>query len=82
MTIREFKTAVNLEARMAALFVQNASRFGCKVLLRRGDMVVNCKSIMGVVSLSIREGQDVSISATGPGEAEAVEVLSKMLAEG
>ena len=44
-------------------------------------MEVNCKSIMGVVSMSIREGEMVTITATGRDETEAVDALMKMLAE-
>ena len=34
-------------------------------------MTVNGKSLMGIVSLGIREGQTVTVIADGPDEAEA-----------
>jgi phosphotransferase system HPr-like phosphotransfer protein len=36
--------------------------------------------MMGLVSMAIYEGQEVTITGTGVAEAEAVENLSKMLA--
>ena len=81
MITREFTTAIDLEARIAALFVQSANKFSSRLLIRRDNMEVNCKSIMGVVSMSIREGQKVTITAMGPDENEAAASLVKMLAE-
>ncbi|MCL2702897.1 MAG: HPr family phosphocarrier protein [Defluviitaleaceae bacterium] len=80
MISREFKTAINLEARMAALFVQNANKYTSRQQIRRDNMEVNCKSIMGVISMSIREGEFITITAAGADEAEAVDALVKMLA--
>ena len=42
-------------------------------------MTVNAKSLMGVLSAELRDGQAVTILAEGPDEAPAVCTLSKML---
>ena len=81
MVSREFTTAKNVEARVAAHFVQTASMFMSRMMIRRGTMEVNCKSIMGVVSMSISEGDKVIITTTGKDEQEAADALVKMLSE-
>lgn len=81
MISRTFKTAVCLDAGVAAHFVQNANKFACRLTLRLGNKEVNCKSIMGLVSITVYEGEEITITAVGPGEVEAVETLRRMLAE-
>jgi phosphotransferase system HPr (HPr) family protein len=72
--------AINLDARAAALLVQNANKYQCRLMIRHGSREFNCKSMMGLVSMAIYEGQEVTVSGTGAAEAEAVENLTKMLA--
>ncbi|MDY0323585.1 MAG: HPr family phosphocarrier protein [Candidatus Carbobacillus sp.] len=64
-----------LQARPAAQFVQIANRFQAEITLVRGDKKVNAKSIMGVMSLAVAPGSDVTIRADGYDEREAVEAL-------
>lgn len=69
----------SLEARPAALFVQTASKFKSSIHVMIDDKRVNAKSIMGIISLGILDGQAVTISAEGEDEAEAVDELHKFL---
>ena len=48
-------------------------------LARAEELTVNAKSLMGVLSAELRDGQAVTILAEGPDEAQAVCTLSKML---
>ncbi len=66
--------------RAAALLVQNANKYSCRLTIRHGEREFNCKSMMGLISMAIYEGQEVTITGTGLAEAEAVENLCKMLA--
>ena len=49
------------------------------MLLKRQNLTVNAKSLMGVLSADLRDGQAVTILAEGPDEAQAVCTLSKLL---
>lgn len=80
MTERTVKTSHNLEARTAALFVQNAGNFRSKIQVRIGPKVINAKSMMGIIALSIAEGDELTIIADGPDSEEAVDFLARMLA--
>lgn len=73
------KVNSGLEARSVALFVQTASKFASKLQIQVDNKKVNAKSIMGVISLSISDGENVVISADGEDEEQAVNELIKFL---
>jgi phosphotransferase system HPr (HPr) family protein len=66
---------VGLHARPAAYFVQEASRFSSEIYVSIGSSRVNAKSIMGVMSLAVAKGTQITIEATGRDEEEAVAIL-------
>ena len=68
-----------LQARQAALFVQEANRYQADVYLQKDEKKVNAKSIMGIMSLAISKGSSVTISAEGSDEEQAVEGLIAMI---
>ncbi len=68
-----------LEARSAAIFVQTASKYASRLQVRIDNKTVNAKSIMGIISLSILEGQPVEIIADGEDEAQAAGELVTFL---
>ncbi|MGB6408400.1 MAG: HPr family phosphocarrier protein [Planococcus donghaensis] len=68
-----------LQARQAALFVQEANRYSADIYLEKDSKKVNAKSIMGVMSLAISKGTDVKVSADGLDEEKAVDSLSKIM---
>ena len=53
--------------------------FESRVLLERENMVVDAKSLMGVVSAGLEDGQTITITAEGPDEEEAVLTLCSLL---
>lgn len=69
------------EARPVAVLVQRASQFDSKVYVEMSDKRINAKSIMGMMSLGIGQGTELTISADGPDEAEAVENLTEYLSQ-
>lgn len=79
MKERTFKSAQNLEARIAALFVQNANKFQSRIKITSGNKSINGKSMMGVISMTIYEGEEIKITADGPDEQEAIDSLAHML---
>ncbi|MFC6295458.1 phosphocarrier protein HPr [Lactiplantibacillus daoliensis] len=65
-----------IHARPATLLVQSASKFNSEITLQYQDKSVNLKSIMGVMSLGVGKDADVTISAEGADEADAVAALA------
>lgn len=70
-----------LEARPAALFVQTASKYISNIQLSVENKTINAKSIMGIISLGVLDGHEVTLSANGSDEKEAIEELTKFLTE-
>lgn len=60
-------------------FVQKANEYRCNIWLECGNKKMNAKSLLGIMSMCIGTGADVSISAEGPEEQEAVTALCDML---
>lgn len=73
------KLKSGLQARQAALFVQEANRHNADVFLQKDDKTVNAKSIMGIMSLAIARGTSVTLSAEGNDEEKALEKLVKII---
>lgn len=55
------------------------STFSAQVLLRKGDVTVNAKSLMGLLSLGLQDGEGVTIIAKGEDEAQAVCAMADLL---
>lgn len=55
------------------------SDFEAQVLLRRENVTVNAKSLMGLLSLKLQDGMGVTIIARGEDEAQAVLTMSGLL---
>jgi len=65
---RRSVTIVNdlgLHARAASKLVQLASKYPVEVHIGREDMMVNAKSIMGVLMLAASKGTELSLVASG-----------------
>lgn len=68
-----------IHARPATLLVQTASKFNSDINLEYKGKSVNLKSIMGVMSLGVGQGADVTISTDGPDEKEAMDGIVETL---
>lgn len=68
-----------IHARPATLLVQTASKFSSDINLEYKGKSVNLKSIMGVMSLGVGQGADVTISAEGADEVEAIEAITETM---
>ena len=54
-----------LEARPVAQLVQVASQFNSKIYVESGAKKVNAKSIMGMMTLGLDMGEEITLSANG-----------------
>ena len=70
---------VGLHARPATFFIQKANEFKSIVWIAKEERKVNAKSLLGVLSLGITRGTQVTISAEGADETEAVDNLVDLI---
>jgi catabolite repression HPr-like protein len=70
-----------LHARPAAMFVQEANKYISDIFVSKGDKKVNAKSIMGIMSLAVASGTEITISADGADAEEAVNALAAIVSQ-
>jgi phosphocarrier protein HPr len=71
-----------LHARPAAEFVKLANRFSSEVWVRKDEVEVSGKSIMGVMMLAAEFGSTILIRAAGGDSEDAVEALVGLVSSG
>lgn len=73
------KSENGLHARLASVFVKQASKYKSEVSLIKENQRYNAKSIMGILSMGIRKGDPLIIEAQGIDEKEAVDSLIEII---
>ena len=68
--------------RPAYLFAETASKFECIVELVKGDIRVDGKSVLGILTLGAAQGTQVTVEATGVDAESAINTLEGLLASG
>lgn len=71
--------ANGLEARPVAMLVQVASQYDSRIYVESGSKKVNAKSIMGMMTLGLDNGEDITVVADGPDENEAIVGIEEYL---
>ena len=75
-------SSVGLHARPASLFVQAAARLPVRVkIAKAGSDPVDARSILSVLALDARHGDEVILTAEGEGSEAALEQLATLLAQ-
>lgn len=75
----QIKLENGLGARPIAHLVQEASKYDSTIYIISEGRRVNAKSIMGMMSLELDNGEDLEVSAEGLDEQEAVEGIESFL---
>jgi phosphocarrier protein HPr len=77
--IAHVRNRYGLHARPAAEFVKLAARFEASVHVRKADLEVNGKSIMGLLMLAAESGSELVIRASGSDAEAAVDQLAALV---
>jgi phosphocarrier protein HPr len=72
-------SAHGLHARPASLFVQAVTASGLLVQLTKGDKTLNAASILGVISLGIEHGDQITLAAEGDNADSVLDQLVELL---
>ncbi len=68
-----------LHARPSGIIAEVALRFpDTTILIRRGDLVVDAKSIVELLLLAAAQGTLLTVVAKGPGAPQAIEALREL----
>ena len=70
---------LGLHARAATRLVQTTGRFRADVQVERDGMVVNGKSIMGILLLVAPRGASILVRATGDDAEDAINAIAELV---
>ena len=70
-----------VDAKMSSLLVKKCSEFQSHITINYEDKFINLKSILGIMSLSIKKNSVVKISCSGVDEVEALKQLSFLISD-
>lgn len=71
-----------IHARPATQLVNKAGQFASDISLEYNGKSVNLKSIMGVMSLGVGKGSEVTVKIEGNDEEDAMEAVDQVIKEG
>lgn len=71
---------LGIHARPAAQFVRVASRFQADVTVEKDEERVDGKSIMGLMMLAVGCGAEITVTAEGADEKEALAAIEELIA--
>ena len=71
-----------LHARPADLLVRLASKFQSNILIGKDGELVDCKSILSLLTLGAGQGTELSVSADGADAEEALESIAQLFDAG
>lgn len=75
----EIKIPSGLDPSTIALFIQTASQYESSVYVEVENKRVNAKSIMGMMTLGLPAGAEITVIADGADEEKAIEHIDKYL---
>ncbi len=70
-----------LDVRPVAVLVQVANQYESSIYVEIHEKKVNAKSIMGMMSLALVQGEEITIIANGPDEQDAVNAIDKYISK-
>lgn len=70
---------LGLHARASAKLASEASSFSSDIMLSRGGVEVNAKSIMGIMMLAASKGSELHLRAEGPDAEAALDSIEALI---
>jgi phosphotransferase system HPr (HPr) family protein len=70
---------IGLHARPAAIVVQTAGRYQARVRITHGERRADARSIIQLLSLGVRQGSEITVTAEGADETDALAAVLAVL---
>jgi len=68
-----------LHAHPASLFVQEAQKYQSTITVINKDSTANAKSMLGILTLGVHQGTEITITADGDDATEALNALEQLI---
>lgn len=75
------KDEMGIHARPAGELVKACAAYPCKITISKDAKTMDAKRIMGVMSLGVKCGQEITMAFDGEQEAEAAAAIASFLEE-
>ena len=72
------KNRAGINARPATLIAQLANKFTSEITLEKDSIVINAKSIMGVITMAAGYNTTLTLKVEGPDESEAASAIEDL----
>jgi phosphocarrier protein len=80
--IVKIQNKLGLHARPCSLLVKTASKFRSDFHIKKDDMIINGKSIMGVMMLAAEYDSEIELVFDGVDEEDALETIDNLIKSG
>ena len=70
-----------IHARPAGTVVKTAQKFASDILIKKGEKEADAKKLMQLMSLGVKGGEEISVTAEGTDEEEACAAMERVLKE-
>lgn len=70
---------VGIHARPAGLLVKEAGGFASKITIEKNGRSADAKKIFSIMSLGVKTGETISVSAEGDDEEQAIQSIESFL---
>lgn len=74
----KIQNKLGLHARPAAMLVQTTNKFKSEILIKKNDMEVNAKSILGIMMLAAEYGSSLVLTVSGKDAEEALSAVTEL----
>jgi phosphocarrier protein len=75
------KDPLGIHARPAGQMVRLAGKYKCDIQIGSANKMVNAKRIIGVMALTLKCGDEVTLTFSGEDEEEAAAAIEKFISE-
>ena len=65
-----------LTAKTATPIIEKANEFACSIIVESNDRRINCKSLLGMLSLGLKCGDTIVLHAEGEKEEAALDAVA------
>jgi len=70
-----------IHARPAGLLVKECSKYASEITIKKGTNSGNAKRIFSIMALAAKKNEEITITADGPDEDEAIKAIEVFLKE-
>jgi phosphocarrier protein HPr len=73
------KNKIGIHSRPATLLIDTAKKFKSEISVSKGDVKASTKSLIKILALKIKQGNEITIVAAGEDEQDAMKALISLV---